>query len=279
MLVSNSAYDDFRKAVDCAEERLDLARAALAIASSDYPNLDIADYLSRIDGLAMEVAERLGDETNVYRSIAGLNDILFRRHGYRGNRAEYFDPKNSFLNEVMERKKGIPITLSVLYMEVARRIGFPLHGVGFPGHFLVKYMDDDQEIVIDPFNGGEIPGTATLENLLRRLYGGGATLHPGLLEPVTKKQTLSRLLNNLKLIYLGANDFVRGLSIIDRLLILEPDSAEDLRDRGAIFLKLECFQQALDAFETYLRLVPDAEDAPAVRKQAVRLRKQVRQIH
>jgi regulator of sirC expression with transglutaminase-like and TPR domain len=279
MLLSNTAYEDFRKAVDCAEERLDLARAALAIASSNYPNLDIADYLSRIDRLAMEVAERVGDETNVYRSIAGLNDTLFRRHGYRGDRAEYFDPRNSFLNEVMERKKGIPITLSVLYMEVAQRIGFPLHGVGFPGHFLVKYMDDAQEIVIDPFNGGEIQGTATLENLLRRLYGGRATMHPDLLEPVTKKQTLRRMLNNLKLIYLGANDFVRGISIIDRLLILEPDSAEDLRDRGAIFLKLECFQQALDDFETYLRLVPDAEDASVVRKQAVRLRKQVRQIH
>jgi regulator of sirC expression with transglutaminase-like and TPR domain len=277
--VRNVAYADFRRAVDCAEERLDLARAALAIASSDYPNVDAADYLSRIDRLAMEVAERVGGETDVYRSIAGLNEILFRCHGYRGNRAEYFDPKNSFLNEVMERKKGIPITLSVLYMEVAQRIGLPLHGVGFPGHFLVKYMDDDQEIVIDPFNGGEIQATASLENLLRRLYGGRATLHPDLLEPVTKKQILRRMLNNLKLIYLGGNDFSRGLSMIDRLLILEPGSAEDLRDRGAVFLRLECFQQALDDFETYLRLVPDAEDARAVRRQAAKLRKQVRQIH
>jgi regulator of sirC expression with transglutaminase-like and TPR domain len=277
--VPDVAYADFRRAVDCAEERLDLARAALAIASSDYPNLDVADYLSRIDTLAMEVAERVGGETNAYRSIAGLNDILFRRHGYRGNRAAYFDPKNSFLNEVMERKKGIPITLSVLYMEVAQRIGLPLHGVGFPGHFLVKYIDDDQEIVIDPFNGGEIQATASLENLLRRLYGAGATLHPDLLEPITKKQTLRRMLNNLKLIYLGGNDFLRGLSIIDRLLILEPDSAEALRERGAVFLRLECFQQALDDFETYLRLAPDAEDAPVVRRQAAKLRIQVRQIH
>jgi regulator of sirC expression with transglutaminase-like and TPR domain len=277
--VPTAAYADFRQAVDCAEERLDLVRAALAIASSDYPNLDAADYLSRIDRLAMEVAERVGGERDVYRSIAGLNEILFRCHGYRGNRAEYFDPKNSFLNEVMERKKGIPIILSVLYMEVAQRIGLPLHGVGFPGHFLVKYTGNPQEIVIDPFNGGEIQATASLENLLRRLYGGRAMLHPDLLQPVTKKQILRRMLNNLKLIYLGANDFLRGLSMLDRLLILEPDSAEDLRDRGTVFLKLECFQHALDDFQNYLRLVPDAEDAQAVRMEAAKLRRQIRQIH
>jgi regulator of sirC expression with transglutaminase-like and TPR domain len=277
--VPTAAYADFRQAVDCAEERLDLVRAALAIASSDYPNLDAADYLSRIDRLAMEVAERVGGERDVYQSIAGLNEILFRCHGYRGNRAEYFDPKNSFLNEVIERKKGIPITLSVLYMEVAQRIGLPLHGVGFPGHFLVKYTGSPQEIVIDPFNGGEIQATASLENLLRRLYGGRAMLHPDLLQPVTKKQILRRMLNNLKLIYLGANDFLRGLSMLDRLLILEPDSAEDLRDRGTVFLKLECFQYALDDFQNYLRLVPDAEDAQAVRMEAAKLRRQIRQIH
>jgi regulator of sirC expression with transglutaminase-like and TPR domain len=276
--MADDRYEDFRRAVGCSDERVDLARAALAIASDDYHNLPASDYLSRIDTLAVEVAERVGADSSVYRCITGLNDVLFQRHGYRGNRAEYFDPKNSFLNEVMDRKKGIPITLSVLYMEVGQRIGLPLHGVGFPGHFLVKYLDNEQEIVIDPFNSGEIQSKAGLENLLRQLYGRAVPLHPHLLEPVTKKQIIRRMLNNLKSIYLRANDFLKGLSMVERLVILDP-AAEDIRDRGVIYLKLECFRQALEDLERYLRLVPDAEDAMAVKEQVVKLAKQVSQIH
>jgi len=277
--MAKDPYEEFRRAVACPDQKIELARAVLTIAAGEYPNLLIAEYLSRIDLLAAEVAERIGQERNVYRSIAGLNHVLFQRHGYRGNRSEYFDPKNSFLNEVMERKRGIPITLSVLYMEVAQRIGLPLLGVGFPGHFLVKYIDDEQEIVIDPFNGGEVLSTDSLETLLRQLFGGNIVLHADLLEPVTKKQVIRRMLYNLKAIYLRRNDFLKALSIIERLLILEPGSADDLRDRGAVFLKLECFSQALADFETYLRMAPDAEDAVAIKEQVVNLAKQVTQIH
>jgi regulator of sirC expression with transglutaminase-like and TPR domain len=277
--MANDPYEEFRRAVACPDQKIELARAALTIAAGEYPNLLIAEYLSRIDLLAAEVAERIGQERNVYRSIAGLNHVLFQRHGYRGNLSEYFDPKNSFLNEVMERKRGIPITLSVLYMEVAQRIGLPLLGVGFPGHFLVKYIDDEQEIVIDPFNGGEVQSTDSLETLLRQLFGGNIVLHADLLESVTKKQIIRRMLYNLKAIYLRRNDFLKALSIIERLLILEPGSANDLRDRGAVFLNLECFSQALADFETYLRMAPDAEDAVAVKEQVVNLAKQVKQIH
>jgi regulator of sirC expression with transglutaminase-like and TPR domain len=277
--MAKDQYEGFRRAVACPDDKIDLARAALAIASDDYPTLDVTAYVSKIDTLADEVTERIGHAANVYRSIAGLNDVLFQHHGYRGNRSEYFDPKNSFLNEVMERKKGIPITLSVLYMEVGQRIGLRLHGVGFPGHFLVKYFDDEKEIVIDPFNSGEVHSTESLENLLRRLFGRKIALYPGLLEPMTKKQILRRMLNNLKSIYLHANFWLKALSIIERLLILEPGSVNDLRDRGAVFLKLECFGQALADFETYLRISPDSEDALAVKEQVVNLTKQVTQIH
>jgi regulator of sirC expression with transglutaminase-like and TPR domain len=277
--MTKDQYEEFRRAVACPDDKIDLARAALAIASDDYPTLDVTAYISKIDTLAGEVTERIGHAPNVYRSIAGLNDVLFQRHGYRGNRSEYFDPKNSFLNEVMERKKGIPITLSVLYMEVGQRIGLRLHGVGFPGHFLVKYFDDEKEIVIDPFNSGEVHSTESLENLLLQLFGRKIALYPGLLEPMTKKQILRRMLNNLKSIYLHANFWLKALSIIERLLILEPGSVNDLRDRGAVFLKLECFGQALADFETFLRISPDSEDALAVKEQVVNLTKQVTQIH
>jgi regulator of sirC expression with transglutaminase-like and TPR domain len=179
----------------------------------------------------------------------------------------------------MDRKKGIPIILSVLYMEVGQRIGLSLRGVGFPGHFLVKYLDNEQEIVIDPFNSGEVQSKTGLENLLRELYSRAVPLHPDLLEPVTKKQIIRRMLNNLKSIYLRGNDFLKGLSVVERLVILDPASAEDIRDRGVVYLKLECFRQALEDLETYLRLVPDAKDAIAVKEQIVKLTKQVKQIH
>src|SRR5262249_52393457 len=169
--LANEPYKDFRQAVDREDTRIDLAKAALTIAVSDYPNLDIAAYLSRIDALATTAAERLGSAADVYRSIATLNFLLFQEHGFCGNREDYFDPKNSFLNEVLDRKTGIPISLSVLYIEVAKRIGLSLRGVGFPGHFLVKYVGAEGEIVIDPFNQGEILSQQNLETMLHRLYG------------------------------------------------------------------------------------------------------------
>ena len=152
--MDTDTYHEFRQAADRSEAQIDFGRAALTIALPDYPDLDIADYLRRVDGLGAEVIERCGADADGFRSIAALNFVLFSRHRFRGNRDDYYDPKNSFLNEVIERKTGIPITLSVLYMEVAERIGLRLDGVGFPGHFLVKTVFDGNEIVIDPFDGG-----------------------------------------------------------------------------------------------------------------------------
>ena len=277
--MTNEPYKDFRLAVDREDTGIDLGKAALTIAVSDYPNLDIAAYLSRIDALATTAAERLGSAADVYRSIATLNFLLFQEHGFCGNREDYFDPKNSFLNEVLDRKTGIPISLSVLYIEVAKRIGLSLRGVGFPGHFLVKYVGAEGEIVIDPFNQGEILSQQNLETMLHRLYGAKIAFDPGLLEPIGKKQILRRMLNNLKIIYLKQNDLIKGLSIVDRLMVLDPASGEDIRDRGLIYLQLECFKQALEDLESYLRLAPDAEDAQAIRRQVVALTKQVAQLH
>ena len=277
--MTKDPYKDFRQAVDREETAIDLGTAALTIAVSDYPNLDIAAYLSRIDALATIAAGRLGSDADVYRSIATLNFVLFQEHGFCGNREDYFDPKNSFLNEVLDRKTGIPISLSVLYIEVAKRIGLALWGVGFPGHFLVKYVSDEEEIVIDPFNQGEILSQQNLEMTLHRLYGAKIAFDAGLLEPISKKQILRRMLNNLKIIYLKQNDLIKGLSIVDRLILLDPASGEDIRDRGLIYLQLECFKQALEDLETYLRLAPHAEDAHAIRKQVTALTKKVAQIH
>jgi regulator of sirC expression with transglutaminase-like and TPR domain len=273
-------YADFRRAVEAPENTLDLGSAALAIAQPEYPQLDTSAYLARIDELAIEVTKHLtSDESGSRRSIAALNYVLFRKCGFRGNRDDYFDAKNSFLNEVIERRTGIPITLSVLYMEVAQRIGLPLLGVGFPGHFLVKYLDPREEIIIDPFNGGDIKTTESLRQLLAQLYGETAALTPELLDPVTKKQILRRMLNNLKFIYLRRRDLVKALTALDRMMIAEPNIAEDLRERGQIYLALEYFPLAKADFEGYLRLAPDAPDAGKVRELLVDLAGRGTSIH
>jgi regulator of sirC expression with transglutaminase-like and TPR domain len=277
--LTTDRHPDFRQAVDRPEDKIELGRAALAIAVSDYPDLDIPVYLSRMDQLAASATARLGPEANTPRSIATLNYVLFHEHGFRGNRENYFDPRNSFLNEVLDRKTGIPISLSVLYMEVGQRIGLSLHGVGFPGHFLVKVLGDDEEVVLDPYNQGEIRSRESLEKMLYRLYGREIPVEPSFLRPITNRQILRRMLNNLKMIYLRENDLLKALAVMEHLVILDPGSAGDIRDRGAIYLKLECFKQALEDFEAYLRLAPLAEDASAVRQQIVSLTQQVAQVH
>jgi regulator of sirC expression with transglutaminase-like and TPR domain len=277
--LASDPYHEFRQAADRPEELIDLGRAALTIALPEYPTLDFAAYLGRINELSLEVSERAGADADVYRSIAALNFVLFSRHGFRGNRDAYYDPKNSFLNQVIERKIGIPITLSVLYMEVAKRIGLTFDGVGFPGHFMVKTIAEGNEIVIDPFDGGESKSREDLAAMLDQLYSGKVEMRAEFLAPLPKRRILQRMLTNLKAIYARENNLVKILAVLDRLLILDPASAEDVRDRGVIYSRLECYGQAKEDFERYLQLAPDAEDAAAVREQLVELAKQVVQIH
>lgn len=272
-------YNDFRLAVDQAEDRIDLGRAALTMAGCDCPGLDVDTYLAKIDRIASAVKSRSGDDADVYRVIAALSYVLFRELGFRGNRQAYFDARNSFLNEVIDRKLGIPISLSVLYIEVARRLGLHLDGVGFPGHFLVKVRAAGDEIIIDPFNAGEVKTRDGLDELLGNLYGGRVGFQPEFLESVTKKQLLTRMLINLKAIYWNEGSLEKTLSVVERLLILEPTSAEHTRDRALIYLKLECFNQARADFETYLTLKPDADDATEVREEIGRLARRLTQIH
>lgn len=272
-------YREFRQAVERPEESIDLGRAALAVALADYPDLDIARYLRRIDELAVEVSQRRGADADAFRSIAALNYVLFKEQGFRGNRDDYYDPKNSFLNDVIDRKRGLPITLSILYMEVGRRIGLILEGFGFPGHFLVKAEAEGDEIVLDPFNAGDVKSYEDLQAMLDQIYGGKVRLDRDLLTALPKKQILKRMLGNLKAIYGRRDELVKMLAVLDRLIILDPGSVEEVRDRGAVYLRLECYGQAKDDFETYLRLAPNAKDAAAIREQLVELAKRAVLIH
>jgi regulator of sirC expression with transglutaminase-like and TPR domain len=263
-----SARERFAQLVSGSEEELDLAEAALLIAQEEHPDLDITAYLHRLDELAASVRARLPQAPEPMDIIHHLNVRLFHEEGLAGNESEYYDPRNSFLNEVLDRRRGIPITLSVIYLEVGRRLGLPLVGVGFPGHFLVKYRGADGDVVLDPFVGGV---TLTLDELaqkLRSMYGDTNPFLgqiPQLLTPASKKEILVRMLGNLKGIYLQQNDFTRALAAIDRILLVAPDLAMEVRDRGAVHQRLGHLQAALQDFRRYLELVPDAEDAEAVR--------------
>lgn len=282
MSMNPELTEEFAELLSQPDEHIDLARGALLIARMEYPELAIGDYLERLDRMAEVVRERLGSSADLPDALRALNQYLFVELGFAGNIEAYFDPRNSFLNDVLERKLGIPISLSVIYMEIGRRIGLPLMGVSFPGHFLVKLSVDAGEIVLDPFSGGL---SLSKEDLEFRLHGVYEPEEPGelplgdLLEAASKRDILVRMLRNLKAIYLGNQDLHRALNVAQRLLLLEPGEPREIRDRGLIYLQLECFRPAAKDLERYLREVPQAEDAEEVRARYINARRAGQHLH
>lgn len=267
-----------RELVARSEDDLDLAEGALVIAAEEYPDLDVTAWLGRLDQMARELSARLPEERSADALIAALNRFLFDTQGFSGNGADYYDPRNSYINEVLERRTGIPISLSIVYMELGRRIGLPLEGVSFPGHFLVACPVPGGKLVLDPYSRGISLGREDLERRLDRLYGAQVLERvdlADLLQPAAKRDILARLLRNLKSVYLRSGDLPRGLSAIERLLVIDPDNASELRDRGLVFRKLECFRGALDDLQRYLALEPEAGDVDEIRARIVDLRRRV----
>lgn len=251
------------------DEDIHLARAALVLAQQEYPTLAVEPYLARLDGIAAAVRDRLGTDLSPRRAIEAINHELFEVEGFRGNEREYYDPRNSYLNEVLDRKLGIPITLSLVYMEVARCVPLPALGVGLPGHFVVKVPTPEGDILLDPFSGGKELSEADCQERLDRVYGGLLRLEKSMLLPVTKRQMLVRILNNLKTIYLTQGEFDRALDAIHSILVLEPSSLPDLRDRGLLYYRQNRWAEALSDLRKYLMLAHDADDREQI-KQAVR---------
>ncbi|HWT83610.1 MAG TPA: tetratricopeptide repeat protein [Candidatus Methylomirabilis sp.] len=255
----------FAKLVSGPESGIDLAEAALLIAKEEYLDLEITRYLSFLDAMADECRQRLGRGPATHRVITNLGDYLFKEQGFRGNADDYYDPRNSFLNDVLDRRMGIPITLSTVYMEVGRRLGLCLHGVGMPGHFLVKYVGPGEELVIDPFNGGAILSPVDCQHILDRVSRGKLKFEPRFLSLVSARQILTRMLTNLKLIYFNNQAYGKALAVVDRLLILDPRAAPEIRDRGLLCCQLNCFPEAMVSLEQYIKLAPTAEDAEVIR--------------
>ena len=256
------------------EEEIDLAEAALVLAAGEYRDLDIDAYLKRLDEMAATLKRRLRPDISTSEAIISLNHYLFEELGFAGNAEEYYDPRNSFLNEVLDRKLGIPITLSVLYIEVGRRIGLPLHGVSFPAHFLVKCALRDGAIVLDPYAKGASLGLDDLRQRLTALRNG-IELEPAVVKSMLavagKREILVRMLRNLKGIHLHQNELDKALAAVDRIIALAPQAADEYRDRGRIYLDLECFRAALGDFRSYLLLRPEADDAGEVQRKAAEL--------
>jgi len=249
------------------DEAIDLACAALALARIEYPELDVPAYMQRLNDLAGRVKRNLRANSSARETIAILNRVLFQEEGLRGNRNDYYDPRNSFLNDVLDRKLGIPITLSVVYVEVAGRIGFPMTGTGMPGHFLLKHYDAlSGEIIVDAFNGGRVLSIGDCHARLNEIYRGEMEFKPEFLHPVTRRSILTRMLNNLRQIYFTQRNFRKGLMVLDMLLAIPPRSAEMLRERALVRLNLDQYVGAAQDLANYLKLCPDAADADDVRE-------------
>ncbi len=258
------------------DDRIDLLVAALVIARLEYPDLEIQPYLRRVDALSQRVSALISKPGDEVETIAALNGVLFHEEKFRGNEADYYDPRNSFLNQVLDRKLGIPITLAIVYLEVARRVGFPLFGVGMPGHFLLKHYDvEGRQLVLDPFHQGELLTPQDCQERLDQIYGGQMRLAPEMLVSVTRRQILVRVLNNLKTIYLSSRDLRRALPVVDLILAIYPRSAEDVKQRAVLRYNLGQTRGALADFDDYLKMAPDASDADEIRQTALAIRRQI----
>lgn len=277
------ALETFAKAVDEEDSRIDLARACLLVAEDAYPALDVDGYVGELERHARRLASRLGVDIAPEERVMALNEFLFDDLGYAGNTRDYYDPRNSYLNEVIDRRTGIPITLAVLYIEIGRRIGLPMEGVSFPGHFLVRLRVRGGTLVLDPFAGGMPQSEDELRARLKRVVPPGMGVGNAgnvpveqlpletFLEPAGKRQILARLLRNLKGIYRERNEPERLLEVLNRMMIVAPDSSSDLRDRGLVYRQLECWRPALQDLTDYLAREPGAPDADEIRASAVDL--------
>lgn len=251
---------------------IDLGRAALAVARLEHPDLDEFRELARLDALAARVgAGRRGDAA----ALEKLRRFLFEEEGFRGNDGEYYDPRNSCLNDVLDRKLGIPITLSVLTMEVGRRVGIDIAGVGLPGHFIVSAAVGSKPVLLDPFHGGTVLTPATAAEVAARAVGRPVKLEEAHWTPCSRRQIVVRMLRNLKMIYARQKDWDRALGVIERLLLVDPDAPTHLRDRGTVLVKAGRLWEGAAEWESYLSRYPSAQDAESFRQELRRVRQEL----
>ncbi len=243
---------------------LELDRAALKLATIEFPDLDPAPYLRILDDYSSAIADRADNLDDGREFVRAANSFLFNEIGLRGNTDDYYNPHNSCLNQVLADRVGIPITLALVYMEVARRLAKPVRGIGLPGHFVVKYEDNEYSAFIDPFHGGAL----LTENDCYELAQMPAP-DPRVLAPVGKSQILTRMMNNLRGIYFSRQSYGKAVQVLDLLIGANPESADEYKQRGTVHLHNREMQAAKADLQKYLDLAPGASDRERIEGQIV----------
>lgn len=266
-MTPSEARAAFGRLLQTPEAELDLAEGALLIAAEEYPGLRPSVHLDQIARMGTDLRRRIRAEIVPEKVVEICNTYFFEEMQFKGNRQEYYDPRNSFLNEVLERRVGIPITLAVVYIAVGERAGLPLRGVGMPGHFLVKYAPaaKGSEIFIDAFNGRMLT-MRECAKMLADMFGEDFEVRPSFFEATGKRQILARILNNLKGLYMSRGDLQRALAASDRIMLADPHLTSEWRDRGVIAFQLHMDTQALQDFNRYLAVRPQPEDVARIQQ-------------
>jgi regulator of sirC expression with transglutaminase-like and TPR domain len=252
---------------------LPLLEATLQIAAEEHETMDVFAQIARVETIGAEAKVRLTGLQNPFARLDALRVFLFDELGFRGNVDHYDDPRNSYLDDVLERKLGIPLTLSILVIEVARLAGLPAEGVGLPGHFIVRVEDRGRRLLIDPFHGGHIITIEDCKELVVRTTGRTSLFRKDSLDTATPRAMLTRLLLNLKRIHLAQGDYIRALSVVERLLVVAPGDAKEIRDRGLLLAHLGQSGAAVTDLECYLALAPGAPDVESVRGRLAWIRR------
>ena len=266
------ARQRFREIALLPDPLLDLVEASLVVALEENPRLDIGHYLADVDAWSRAVRGRLEGSRDVERIVETINRVLFDEEGFHGEDDDYYDPRSALLNEALDRHAGLPIALSILYIELSRRVGIEAAGVSLPGRFLVKFSGSFGEIVVDPFDGGRVLTNVELQQILDGVYGGGVRLREHHLRSFSRKEVLARELAQLKSAYLAQHELARAAATVDRLLILDERDPYEVRDRATLSMQLHAYAQAIECLERYLALRPYAEDRGRVREQIAYLR-------
>jgi regulator of sirC expression with transglutaminase-like and TPR domain len=277
--LTDTIDNEFSQLASLADDRIDLAHGALLIAKAAYPDLNETLYLERLDRMASRVKLDMTANTESEDIIAKLNYILFEQEKFRGNRENYYDPDNSFLNRVLDRKTGIPITLSLIYIEVAGRLGLDVRGIGLPGHFITALYHASGEIFIDPFNQGEIRSVDECLEMVRTYMGNAVAPDLHWLQPIGRKELLARMLRNLKLIYARQDNDVMLFKTIHWILTLQPEAPSELSARAMLYEAMGNPNRAVKDWERYIANIGDHKSVTKIRARIEILKKQQSRIH
>lgn len=259
-----------------------LAEAALCAAVSEYPKLNVSEYLARLDTMAAELQQRISTTMTIPEQLVVLQQYLFEELGYTGNTIEYSDPRNSYLNEVIDRKLGLPITLAIIYLDLATAIHLPAFGIGFPGHFLVGIQSADRRWYIDVFNQGRELSRDDLNVMLAGEHHDKAKPLQSLdahLKPADNVAILVRMLRNLKTIYIERTDIARALQVIAMIQSILPDAPDEIRDRGMIYQHIDYTNGAVEDLSRYLQMAPDAQERALVESLLESLQNRPTRLH